>query len=295
MSNNGGLYNFSNINEQEETKKVTDKLRICMYLLFSLALFRIFSFQFYGLFSDLIAAAIVYCTYSGKGKIMAMFCLINAFLGIVYSISMGSMDLTKLNKVQDSKSPYDTNNNNNINAFNYNNNNSQFANENLNRGNIPNKDIYGIRNNIADNNFATKNNNSFLKNNNNQNLIDNNNYDYLGNKEVINDNKSKSDSGNSFSYFYILIITIYAVIIYAILVYFSFKAFEIYKLPFGEMQGDSGSLSSGHSNGQNYGALDTNRNEGYSNVPRSSTTAAPTANSNRNFVPFNGTGQRLED
>jgi hypothetical protein len=299
MYNNGGTSNISNSSYPEESKKVTEKLRICMYLIFSLAFLRIFSLQFYGLFSDLVAAAIVYCTYTGKGRIMAMFCLINAFLGIVYSIAIGSIDLSKLNKPQVTKSPYDIYGNNaeginlNGNLSSNNINNYQFPNGGLNGSSVPNKEIYGLANSNGKNNYGSnlKNNNY----NNDQIGNNNNNYDNAVNQDLNNNNNVNLNAeSSSFTFFYILCVTIYAVIIYAILTYFSYKAFEIYKLPFGEMPGDAENPSGGYYNGQNYGAVDTNRNAGYSSIGRNSTAAAPAANTNRNFVPFCGSGQRLE-
>lgn len=315
-NNNGGSTNFSNTDDQEETSKITEKLRVCMYMLFALAFMRIFSLQFYGLISDLIAALIVYCTYIGKGRIIAMFCLINAFLGIVYSIAIGSMDLARLNKPQVVKGPYDNfNNNNNLNGLqginnsgNYNNNNYQFSNNGLNNSNsnIPNKNVYGLKDQIGINNYGNNNylnNNNDINNNdiiNNKNKYDNNINNFLNiqdnnNNNNLNQNKNQSESRSSgFSFYYILAVTIYSVIAYCLLTYYSYKAFNIYKLPFGEAHENEENQSSGYYNGQNYGAVDSNRNAGYSSLGRTSA-AAPTASSNRNFVAFGGSGQRLGD
>ena len=304
MYNNGRSSNITNASNQEETQKITEKLRLFMYLLFLLAFLRIFSLQFYGLISDLIAGFIVYCTYISKGKIMAMFCLINAFMGIVYSIAIGSMDLAKLNKPQVVKGP-NVNNNNGLQGMsngNYNNNNYQFSNGvNNNNSNIPNKDVYGINDNNTKNDYG--NNFSLNRNDNNLNSnqfgyndIDKNNIDNLGNQDNNgNINTNNQSENRSFMFIYILAVTIYSVIVYCLLTYYSYKAFNTYKPPFGQMSEDAENPSGGYNNGQNYGALDTNRNNGYSSLGRSSTAAAPAANTNGNFQPFGGSGQRLAD
>jgi len=290
MFNNGGSNpNSSNASYNEDSKKVSEKLRICMYLLFSLAFFRVFCLQFYGIISDLIAAFIVYCTYIGRGRIMAMFCLINAFLGIIYSIAIGSMDLSKLNKPQIQRNPYnDYNNNNNPNYFNNQNNNLSFQNNAFNyNNNIPNKNIYGI-NDLNNKSNSVINNNKNNDPNYNYGNSFNNNYDNFGNP--INDNNNNPSESRSFSFVYILSVTIYSVVVYSVLSFYSYKAFDTYKFPFGEMAEDPENQNA-YYNGQNYGGIDMTRNT--SNNNRRSANPSPSANNNRNFVPFGGSGQRL--
>jgi len=292
MYNNGRFSNFSNASDYDDSRKISDKLKICMYLLFSLAFFRIFCIQFYGIVSDLIAAFIVYCTYISKGRIMAMFCLINAFLGIIYSVAIGSMDLSKLNRPQIQKSPYsDFNYNQSMNFGNLNNANNPNSINSLNSSNTPNKNIYGL-NDFSSNKNDDKNKYNNLQYGNYNDINNNYNLDFLGNQDFNNNsNINNQPESRSFSYVYILSLTIFSVVIYSVLSYYSYKAFEIYKYPFGEMSDDAEN-SNGYFNGQNYGGVDNNRNTEYGGVGRTSSSAAPPAN-NRNFVPFGGAGQRL--
>ena len=75
-----------------------------MYLLFFLAVMRIFALQFFWMISDLLAAFIVYCAYSSKGKFMAIFSLINGVFGIIYAITLAPIELSRFKTMNSSPS-----------------------------------------------------------------------------------------------------------------------------------------------------------------------------------------------
>jgi hypothetical protein len=221
----------NNINNEEE-KIIIEKLKISMYLLFILSFFRLFCTQFYCLITDLIAAFIVYCTYKGKGSTMSLFCLINSILGVIYSISIGSMDLSRLNNsINNQKSinvnnPYFTYSNNNNNKFNYFDAGSQ---ENFNH-------LYNSG--IGFNNY--KNNNEYIH------------------KNILNNNFYNQDSAN-FTIIYITIVMIYAVILYIMISFFSYEAYKIFKNPFSDIfESEENIYSNGYININN-----NNNNENF--------------------------------
>jgi hypothetical protein len=84
----------------EREEKISYNLRVTMYMLFFLAAFRILAAQYFWMLSDLLTALVVYCTYTSKSKMMAIFCIINGIMGIIYAITLGVMDLNKLNNPQ---------------------------------------------------------------------------------------------------------------------------------------------------------------------------------------------------
>lgn len=256
----------------EEESKIIEKLRISMYFLFLLSFFRLFCSQFYGLITDLIAALIVYCTYTGKGRIMSLFCLINAVLGVIYSISIGSMDISRLN------------NNNKINQNKS--GNTDFSNNNLNNNNINDNNKYDSKGNYNPN-YGNNNNNYFdTGSQENFNALYNSGQNNNNNFGSFN-NYNNQDSAN-FTVIYITAVMIFAVLVYCSITFFSYKAYKIFKNPFGDIFESEENMGSNNNNNYNnqfgggnyYGATEN------SNQPRQNTA---------NFVPFNGGGQRLED
>jgi hypothetical protein len=229
--------------------------------------------QFFGIFSDLITALIVYCCYNSKGKIMAIFCLINAVIGIIYTISIGSSDLNKLDKPQIQKNPYNDNMTNPNNFSNMNNNNFYYLKNDLSSRNIPNKVVYGIDD--------INNKNDYPSNKVNQL---NNNYNTFGNPN--NENVDSNSESRTFSFVYILSVTIYSMIVYSAISYYSYKAYHTYKYPFGEIVDDPENQNN-YITDQNYGVIDISRNNNRRNLNQ----IAPV--NNINFVPFNGPGQIL--
>lgn len=87
FNSNEDNYDSSYLDSKSE--KISKKLKILMYCLFVLAVMRIASSQILWMISDLMSALIVYCTYSSKGKIMALFCLINSVMSALYAIIIG--------------------------------------------------------------------------------------------------------------------------------------------------------------------------------------------------------------
>jgi hypothetical protein len=244
--------NEENFNNDEETSKIINRLRISMYLLFLIAFLRLFCSQYWASISDLCTALIVYCTYKGKGQIMSIFCLINAILGIIYSISIGSMDIIKLNQKPNQQKPTDPNNNKS-----------------------PNTNNISDNNNI--NNFNSMYNSGFVNNNNNS---------------FNTDNFNRQDSLN-LAVTYITIIMIFAVLLYISISFFSYQAYKIFKNPIGDVfdqeeNGYSNNNRGGSNyNNYNYGGIENSNTNTRSNQERRQT--------NSNFVPFNGGGQRLGD
>ena len=268
MFNNGGLSSPQTDVNSEEIQKTSDKLRMCMFMLFSLAIFRIFSLQFFGIMCDLITALIVYCTYTGKGKILAIFCLINAFLGIIYSIVMGSMDLSKLNNknLSQPNNLYQNLDKNKVNNFN-----------NISNP-IPYKNAYGI-----DDNQNNKFNNQINYPQNNDDKINNNNFYNIQDLNSSNDYVNQNSTFN-LKFIFLLALLIYSVVVYFVTCFYSYQGFKCFHNTMGESQEDEeqNNLYSGNNGGNN---------QNYGSVGRTS----KVSNNNRNFVPFGGSGQKLEE
>src|ERR1700722_9563083 len=113
MSNNENNARSNEIDKEN----VSNNLKYCMYGLFILAFFRIFALQFFWIFSDLMGTLIIYCTYTNRGKLVSIFCLINGVMGIIYAIAIGSLDIKKFNTEKDPILPINSLNNSN-NSFN---------------------------------------------------------------------------------------------------------------------------------------------------------------------------------
>ena len=73
--------------------KIADKLKKCARSLLYLALFRLILLEFFWLFSDLCTALVVYFTYTNRTSLMAIFCLVNGIIGLIYSIAKGVSDM----------------------------------------------------------------------------------------------------------------------------------------------------------------------------------------------------------
>jgi hypothetical protein len=116
MSSNNYQFNT----HEDETTLICKKLKYCMYLLCVLIFMRIIGLQFIWMFNDLIASLIVYCTYASKGKFMAIFCLINSVMGMVYQVSFGPVEISKYYNYlnQQNKNTLSDNKNNNDNDLN---------------------------------------------------------------------------------------------------------------------------------------------------------------------------------
>jgi hypothetical protein len=89
-------------NDETEENKVASNLRTTMYSIFLLAFFRILALQFLLMINDIIATLIIYCTYSTRGRLMAIFCIINGVLGVIYAILIGTNDI---NRMKDDPNP----------------------------------------------------------------------------------------------------------------------------------------------------------------------------------------------
>ena len=230
--NNGRLSHREIMIEKEKHEKISDKLKICIIMLFSLSIFRIFCFQFYAILGDLFTAFLIYCTISKKGRMIAVFCFVNAIIGVIYSIALGSMDISKL----DNKSL--------TNQQIFFNRNSDYKKFNENIFNPEEKSI----------NFTTI---SIINRQNNQDSkINFNPIEEINSKKEYNRSLSQN-----FSYVYVLFVTIFSLLSYIISVYFSYKAIIIFKNLFGDNLGEDGNNYIGKEIelNQNYGALDENK------------------------------------
>lgn len=277
-ANNGGFANNNSSTDSEESQKISHRLRICMYLLLSVAFLRILSSQFYALINDLSVALIVYFTYKCKGKIIAIFTLISALLAVLTSISIGINEISRLNGAN---IPPVTNKANN-NLYNLNNNPVN----NFSLPNNSNKDLNANTDKNAYNKYNSNKGN--LKDSDFNNSNENN--AYLDNG-LNNPNQATSSSG--FKYTLVIITTVYAVLVYCALSFLSYKAFVHYNNVFGIDDNDQNQDTNGYYTGNNYGGISENRdNKGsYSAIGMSS---GNTGNNNKNFVAFGGAGQRLD-
>jgi hypothetical protein len=134
--------------------KIAGKLKMCMYLLFFLAAMRVLGLQFFWMINDLLAAFIVYCAYTSKGKFMAIFSLINGIFGIIYEITLAPVELTRfkaLNNNQGSNINMNSNSSgnnldSNLNNPNYDNmnNDPNFLNNSFNRSTSSLSFIYSM-------------------------------------------------------------------------------------------------------------------------------------------------------
>jgi hypothetical protein len=75
-----------NSSSQDEEAQMTKKLKILMYMTIALAICRIISLDILVLISDLLTALMIYFYNQSKNKCMAIFCLINGVIGIIYAL-----------------------------------------------------------------------------------------------------------------------------------------------------------------------------------------------------------------
>ena len=81
--------NKGNIDVEEN---ICNKFKLCIVLLITLAALRVFNLDILWTLSDLITAAVIYFTYTSKSSLMAIFCLVNGIIGVIYSIIKGIND-----------------------------------------------------------------------------------------------------------------------------------------------------------------------------------------------------------
>jgi hypothetical protein len=96
MEFNDGGNNNNNINNEDES--VTRKLKILTTFLIILAICRLFIFDLFSMISDIITAFILYFTYITKNNFMAIFCILNGIIGVLFNLAKMLTDLEKLNK-----------------------------------------------------------------------------------------------------------------------------------------------------------------------------------------------------
>ena len=83
-----------------KTETICKRLRILMYCVIILAIMRMANSQFLWMIGDLMSSLMVYCTYSSRGKIMALFCFINAIFSCLYALFIGIENLNQYSKSQ---------------------------------------------------------------------------------------------------------------------------------------------------------------------------------------------------
>ena len=83
------IENDKSINEEEN---LLNKFKLCIGFLVVLAALRVFNLDILWSLSDLISAGVIYFTMTSKSGLMAIFCLINGAIGIIYSIIKGVND-----------------------------------------------------------------------------------------------------------------------------------------------------------------------------------------------------------
>jgi len=100
---NSNENNLDDNNNISKTETICLTLRVLMFCLFALVVIRIATFEFLWMITDILSCAVVYCTYTSKGKIMALFCLINGIFSALYAIIFSIM---ALNNPKNSKNTY---------------------------------------------------------------------------------------------------------------------------------------------------------------------------------------------
>jgi hypothetical protein len=83
-----------------KTETICKRLRILMYCVIILAIMRMANSQILWMIGDLMSSLMVYCTYSSRGKIMALFCFINAIFSCLYALFIGIENLNHYSKTQ---------------------------------------------------------------------------------------------------------------------------------------------------------------------------------------------------
>ena len=96
-------------NNYSKTEIICMRLRVLMYCLFVLVLIRIATFEFLWMITDILSCVILYCTYSSKGRVMALFCLINGMFSGLYAIIFSIVALNNPRKSKNQYAEYSTN------------------------------------------------------------------------------------------------------------------------------------------------------------------------------------------
>lgn len=94
---NRDLFSFGQ-RDNNNDDDLTNKFKLSIIFLCVLAALRIFNLDILWTLSDLISAAVVYFTYTSKSGLMAIFCLVNGIIGIIYSIIKGVSDYSAASK-----------------------------------------------------------------------------------------------------------------------------------------------------------------------------------------------------
>ena len=218
--------NEDNLNTNDnpsKTENICMRLRTLMYCLFALAVIRICTSQLLWMITDLLSAAIVYCTYISKGKIMALFCFINGIMSALYAIIFSIAAL-----------------------------NDQGKNNN------------GAKDNSANNKADTF-------------------------KTDFTDNSMGRTPTFSLYPALIVIAMIWALVVYALIAYYSYEGFKHFHDPIGSFtnnQNEDGRLIRKDRDSNNYGAV----NYGNNGYGLSSTNSN---NGGNRLVPFSGRGTVL--
>src|SRR5688572_2863828 len=83
------MFNLNNNNQSsdDEEAQMTKKLHILTIMTVILAVSRLVSLEILLMFSDLLTALMIYFYSQAKNKCMAIFCMINGVIGIIYAIT----------------------------------------------------------------------------------------------------------------------------------------------------------------------------------------------------------------
>ena len=120
---------------------------------------------------------------------------------------------------------------------------------------------------------------------NKNNIVENGNQtsnfnDLNNDPNVFNDNKMNSHSSIHLFFTLLIINMILSIIIYSLNTYFSYKAFQIFREPFGEIDNENEELRNYNNNNNNYGGVHNNNQE-HNN------------RNNNGFVAFTGSGHTV--
>jgi hypothetical protein len=83
---------YNNNKETQQDEDLTNKFKLSIIFLVTLSALRVFNLDILWTLSDLISAAVVYFTFTSKSGLMAIFCLVNGIIGIIYSVIKGVND-----------------------------------------------------------------------------------------------------------------------------------------------------------------------------------------------------------
>ena len=83
---------LENDKHSTDEENLINKFKLCIGFLVILAALRVFNLDILWTLSDLISAAVIYFTMTSKSSLMAIFCIVNGGIGIIYSIIKGLND-----------------------------------------------------------------------------------------------------------------------------------------------------------------------------------------------------------